>query len=143
MKSPINPSRKATARVKNPLPTPEQCRYCGSEVSLRTHFEVYGRNYSEWPWVYQCGNPSCAAHIGIHPFTNIPLGTLANAELRTARKLAKQPFNRIWESGRMSRRDAYLWLARKLEINASECHFGWFSLDRCTEAKKICEEFLK
>lgn len=136
LKTPANPSRKATARVKNPLPAPDKCRLCHSAVRVATHQEVYGRDYSDWPYVYLCDN--CGAYVGMHPFTNIPLGTLADRPTRDARKNCKKPFEAIWRNGNMSRTDAYIWLAGELNIPVSECHFGWFDIAQCEAAKKAC-----
>ncbi|EKS6335744.1 hypothetical protein OR191_002423 [Enterobacter hormaechei] len=136
IKTPANPSRKAMARVKNPLPAPTECRFCHSEVRVATHQEVYGRDYSDWPYMYLCGN--CGACVGMHPFTNIPLGTLADRATREARKNCKKPFEALWRSGRMSRTEAYIWLAAELNIPVGECHFGWFDISQCEAAKRAC-----
>lgn len=137
LKTPTNPSRKAMARVKNPLPAPTECRFCHSEVHVATHQEVYGRNYSDWPYMYLCGN--CGACVGMHPFTDIPLGTLADRATREARKNCKKPFEALWRSGQMSRTEAYNWLAAELNIPVGECHFGWFDIEMCERAREICE----
>lgn len=138
IKTPLNPSRKATARVKNPLPVPAICRFCGGEVGLKTHREVYGRDYGDWPWVYMCS--CCRAYVGLHPFTAIPLGTLADKATRDARKQCKPAFESLWRGGEMSRTQAYEWLAKRLGIPVGECHFGWFDVERCQQAQQICLE---
>lgn len=136
VKTPANPSRKAMVRVKNPLPVPTKCHFCNSSVRVATHQEVYGRNYGDWPYMYLCGN--CGACVGMHPFTNIPLGTLADRATREARKNCKKPFEAIWRSGQMSRTEAYEWLAGEMNIPVNECHFGWFDIHQCEMAKNIC-----
>jgi len=140
IKTPANPSRKATARVKNPLPVPKHCRFCHSSVQVGTHQDVYGRDYSDWPYVYMCDG--CGAYVGMHPFTNIPLGTLADRATRQARKRCKKPFETIWRQGYMARTEAYSWLANKMNISKNECHFGWFDISMCEAARIICEERL-
>ncbi|EDR6629479.1 hypothetical protein XS22_001878 [Salmonella enterica subsp. enterica] len=137
IKTPSNPSRKATKRVSNPLPVPTECIFCSGAVRIGTHEEVYGRDYSEWPYVYIC--ESCRAYVGLHPFTSIPLGTLADQKTREARKTCKLPFEQIWKSGQMTRSQAYQWLAEKMGIPVTECHFGWFDVEQCKSAKEICE----
>lgn len=128
--TPWNPSRRAVARVTNPLPVPTQCRHCGGVCSIVSNKVIYGREYGEWPWAVVCAG--CKAYVGLHPFTGIPLGTLATAEIRKARKLAKDVFNPLWQSGEMSRTEAYQWLAKALGItNPEECHIGWFDTDQC------------
>lgn len=134
-KSPSNPSKTATAKVKNPLPIPEVCRYCDAEVKVATHIEIYGIVYGRWPFTYCCSN--CRAYVGMHPFTNIPLGTLADAETRQARAKSKNLFNPIWENGYMTRSEAYQWIANELGIPIEECHFGWFDTKTCNKVMEV------
>ena len=142
MKTPWNPSRKATARVKNPLPTPIQCNICGEmDIAIVNNKDIYGREYGDWPWVYLCR--CCGSTVGMHPFTNIPLGTLANKETRGARKLCKAPFELLHKNGLMTRDHAYTQLANKLGIKKEECHFGWFDAAICLKAKNAAEEIIR
>ena len=72
-KTPWNPSRRATARVKNPLPAPTTCPYDGGPVEIVNNSAIYGREYGEWPWAFdarqafaladelvRCGKWNCA-----------------------------------------------------------------------------------
>jgi hypothetical protein len=137
-KTPWNPSRRATARVTNPLPQPTTCPYCPGSVSIVNNEEIYGRPYGEWPWAFLCGG--CGAYVGLHPFTGIPLGTLADAPTREARKRAKAAFNPLWQTRLMTRKEAYAWLAKMLGLASVDvCHIGWFDVatcDRVVEAVK-------
>lgn len=133
--TPANPSRSATARVKNPLPVPTECRLCGGKVECVNNREIYGRSYGEWPWVYRCCD--CGAYVGLHPFTALPLGSLADAATRAARKQAKALFQPIWEGGSMTRTEAYAWLAARLGIPFAACHFGWFDTETCNRVIEI------
>lgn len=136
IKTPLNPSRGATARVKEPLPAPAICHYCGLSVRIAGHSEIYGRNYGDWPWLYVCNG--CGAYVGMHPFTDIPLGTLADAATRRARKNCKPAFDALWRNGEMTRSAAYEWLAAQLGIEKEACHFGWFDIETCERARNIC-----
>lgn len=78
----------------------------------------------------------------MHPFTNIPLGTLADDALRECRKRSKPIFERIWREGHMSRDTAYAWLSCRLGIAPSECHFGLFDAERCKEAAIVSRGYL-
>ncbi|MBN3839335.1 zinc-finger-containing protein [Burkholderia sp. Ac-20349] len=138
--SPWNPSRRATARVKNPLPEPTSCPYCGATVGIVNNKAIYGREYGEWPWAYACTEWRCRAYVGMHPFTNIPLGTLADKATREARKHAKALFVPLYESGRMTRTEAYAWLAGRLGIELEKCHFGWFSAEECACVEWIIKD---
>lgn len=143
--TPWNPSPNALARVKDKLPVPEVCPYCGSPVTAVENKKIYGRNFGQWPWAYLCtgtNNPVCDAYVGMHPFTNVPLGTLANKVTREARKKAKEVFEPLWqEEGRkMSRDKAYAWLAKQLGIEKSKCHIGWFDVDMCGRVLDVCKK---
>lgn len=145
-KTPWNPSKRATARVTNPLPAPEECPHCYdhetgkpfAHIEIVNNEEIYGRSYGEWPWVYQC--QQCGAYVGMHPFTNIPLGTLADGPTRQARKRCKEPFESLHRSGRMTRSEAYSKLAKKLGIPVEQCHFGWFDAAQCKRAAEAARQ---
>lgn len=139
-KTPWNPSRKATKRVTNVIPAPTVCPFCGSAVEIVENKAIYGRNYGEWPWAYRCTDTNdqcCDSYVGMHPFTSIPLGTLADPETRAARKQAKNLFNPIWQGGSKSRTEAYTWLAGELGITVGQCHFGWFDIQQCQRVTEI------
>ncbi|MBL8505912.1 MAG: hypothetical protein JNJ51_06105 [Methylobacillus glycogenes] len=136
--SPYNQSAKAIKRVLNPLPAPETCRYCGDCVSIVTNDEVYGRIYGTYPWIYLCENDDCRAYVGMHPLTAIPLGVLADKELRDWRKKSKGNFLSMFPDGdsndKVARTAAYQWLADKMGIPLEKCHFGWFEVEQCKQA---------
>lgn len=139
-KTPWNPSRKAISRVRNPLPAPTVCPHCGSQVKIVGNEQIYGKPYGDWPWVYMCDGNFCDAYVGLHPFTNIPLGTLATHAMRDARKRAKAAFKPMYESKRMTRTQAYAWLAEKLGIvKVEECHIGWFDVETCNRVIEVCQ----
>lgn len=130
-------SKTAERRVKDRLPIPTVCPHCGGAVALASNSEVYGRPYGDWPWIYLCQAQPCRAYVGTHPETNLPLGTLATASIRAARKAAKDQFNALWQGGRMSRTEAYSWLATKMNIPVAACHFGWFDEAQCKRATQV------
>lgn len=141
MFTPSNPSEESKRRVRDPLPAPVCCNCCGGVVRVATHKEIYGKDYGKYPWAYLC--VGCGAYVGLHPFTDIPLGTLADAETRQARNNCKKPFEKIWQSGMMSRTEAYRWLADKMGKTTAECHFGLFNKRECQAAYEICKNFTK
>lgn len=129
-------SRRALKRVKSPAPIPTACPYCQGAVELTSHAEVYnGREYSDWPYIYLCR--PCDAYVGVHPKTDIPLGTLANRELREARKQEKPNFEKLWHTPEMRTR-AYEWLAGEMGLTVGECHWGMFTVEQCRRAGAIC-----
>lgn len=76
----------------------KKCPYCDGMPVYVDSSLVYGRSYG---MIYLC-HP-CNAWVGVHKGTNKPLGRLANAELREAKKAAHEAFDKIWKSGSSSR----------------------------------------
>ncbi len=113
------------------------CPYC-SKIALRvTGADIYPHRpdlHNNHFW--QC--KECDAYVGCHPGTKKPLGRLANAELRQAKKKAHSVFDSVWRYGEMTRTKAYLWLAGQLEINISDCHIGMFDVETCKKAIDVC-----
>lgn len=138
-----NPSKSAIARVRNPLPKPTTCPCCGGSVELVENSEIYGKPYGDWPYAFLCTNWECRAYVSLHPFTDIPVGTLADKETRQARNAVKPLFNQIWKDGHMTRTAAYRWLAQQMGIEDPEhCHIGWFTAIQCRQARAICITYL-
>lgn len=126
-------SRKALTRVKNPLPAPEVCPYCSSPVALVENSVIYrGKTFGDWPYAYHC--KPCDAYVGLHPDTDIPLGTLADKSLREDRKWAKSLFHVLMDNWGWNRTEMYEWLAGEMKIPVGECHFGWFNNESCLKA---------
>ena len=113
------------------------CPYCGHPSQLVTGREVYPRRKDLARNMYYLCEP-CDAYVGCHPHTVSPLGRLANAQLRGAKQWAHAVFDPIWQSKRMTRKDAYLWLAGQLGISINECHIGHFDIDQCRAVVEIC-----
>ena len=94
------------------------------------------------PPYYVCARyPICDAYVAAHKKTCLPMGTLANAELRRKRIQAHAAFGRLWEDGLMSKKQAYLWLQAKLGLPGEETHIGRFSTFRCEQVIQLCESF--
>ncbi|MFK8398147.1 zinc-finger-containing protein [Pseudomonas sp. BGr12] len=135
-------SRKALKRVPHALPVPTVCK-CGGQVTLMNNSAIYGREYGDWPYVYACTATGCGRYVGLHPDTDLPLGTLADKPLRDARNRCKKPFERIWRDKLMKRTQAYTWLADQLQLSTDECHFGLFDVPTCERAKAVCDAYLE
>lgn len=88
--------------------------------------------------VYYC--LPCDAFVGVHKGSDIPFGTLANAELRKLRKQAHEQFDLLWKTGRMSRSSAYNWLAQKMNKPAEKTHIAMFGVDDCKRVIELCEK---
>lgn len=117
------------------------CDYCSQPARLvhggviYPHINLFYEKGKPVPvssrFFWQC--VPCRAYVGTHKDspTNQPLGRLANAELRNAKKAAHAIFDPLWKEKTMSRSKAYAWLARALEIDPKDCHIGMFDLDLC------------
>lgn len=120
-----------------------RCPYCGAPVVLRSADGIY-KNNDRGTELYVCANyPKCDAYVRVHEGTKIPVGTLANHELRTLRKTAHSYFDRLYRQGIMSKQDAYLWLSDLLQSPLSEAHIGYLGEYYCRqvieESKKILD----
>ena len=120
-----------------------KCPYCGSRALLRPASVVYGSKAADptAPY-YVCARfPACDAYVAAHRDTRLPMGTLADRALRCKRIEAHKAFNRLWETGLMSKKQAYRWLQAKLGLPEQEAHIGRFSLFRCEQVIRLCEEY--
>lgn len=123
----------------NKIPIPTKCRYCGNEVVLTSNAEIYGKEYGNGK-CYLCRN--CRAFVGIHTGTTIPLGTLANDELRKARNEAHKLFDKLWKQPTriMTRYEAYKWLANKMNLKIKETHIALFEIEQCNQVIELIKE---
>lgn len=121
------------------------CDYCHQPAPLVTGREVYPHRPDLFEKkFYQCA--PCKAHVGCHPSKadggmgdgTVPLGRLANAELRQAKSAAHAAFDPIWRTGPLKRREAYGWLANELGIPFKDCHIGMFDPDQCRAVVAAC-----
>lgn len=113
------------------------CPYCGAAAELVDSKKVYKRSYG---LIWCCVNyPACDAYVGVHRGTDVPLGRMADADLRAWKGRAHALFDPIWRSGRMKRGQAYRWLARELGLIRDECHIGMFDVDRCKQVVELME----
>lgn len=112
--------------MSNPI-----CGYCDNPAELTTGEKIYPHRkdlYILKFWICR----SCKAYVGCHKNSNsIPLGTLANKELRKARRKAHAHFDPIWKNSDLKRGDAYKYLAKFLDILPKHCHISWFNEKQC------------
>ena len=120
-----------------------RCPYCGGKVVYRTADGIYYDN-SRNVMLYVCSHyPKCDAYVRVHEGTNIPVGSLANHELRALRSKAHKYFDLIYETGIMSRHQAYKWLADFIGTPMSEAHIGYMGEYYCKQVIDRCDELLK
>lgn len=116
-----------------------RCPYCGSEAKLVGGLAIYPHRPDLGGKKFWRCKP-CDAYVGCHEAGNgqgdgtKPLGRLANAELRKAKKDAHYAFDRLWldsPNRRRARGAAYAWLADAMGLTADECHIGEMDVQQC------------
>ena len=113
------------------------CPYCGDVSTLVKGDVVYPKHpHLHHKYFYLCS--PCNAYVGCHPNTTVPLGRLANAELRRYKLLSHNAFDKLWKSGTYTRSNAYKLLGEKMGLVASECHIGMFTIQQCKQVIAIC-----
>ncbi|HHK5672978.1 TPA: zinc-finger-containing protein, partial [Serratia marcescens] len=117
------------------------CDYCGKPAALVRGFVIYPHRKDLANGYYWSCDP-CGAYVGCHRDSNaMPLGRLANAQLRAAKRLAHAAFDPLWKEFGMKRADAYQWLAEQLGIPGAECHIGMFDVDMCRRVQRVATEY--
>lgn len=115
------------------------CPYCQNPAEYMASSSSLYANGKDYGPVWICHG--CKAWVGCHKaeygISAIPLGRLANAELRKAKIAAHTAFDRLWKSGKMSRGHAYRWLAERLGISSKVCHIGMFDVAMCRRVVEI------
>lgn len=128
--------------MKRAAPT---CPYCEQPSEQVTGAVIYPRRPDlAQKVIYRC--EPCAAWVGCHPGTDIPLGRLANKALRDAKQAAHAAFDPLWKakkardniSTKAARTAGYRWLATQLGIDAKDCHIGMFDEQQCQRVVELC-----
>lgn len=118
------------------------CPHCGALAVVRPAAEIY-HDANRTDELYVCKNyPACNSYVGMHPGTRIPLGMMANGNLRSLRIKAHRKFDQIWQNGIMTRDDAYLWMADSFGMTLRDAHIAKFGEYRCKELIEKCEQVL-
>jgi hypothetical protein len=119
----------------NPAKGPD-CPYCQEPSVLRPASEIYNkgdRHFDGSLWV--CRNyPTCNSYVGTHKHGTLkdyPLGSLANEELRTARKAVHNVFDLIYKRNLMTREEAYRWMEKEMFLSKEEAHIGEMDIFKC------------
>lgn len=125
------------------------CPYCDGGAELVTGAEIY----PHMPQLsakkfYRCAS-GCDAYVGCHTPTkftdfkdDVPLGRLADPELRKAKSQAHIIFDKLWRDKHMSRSAAYARLAAYLKIDKDKCHIGMFDVQNCRKAVNFAKNLL-
>lgn len=122
---------------------PTRCPYCGGSVVLKSADGIYKDNRRN-AILYVCSHyPECDAYVRTHKGTKIPVGSMANQELRNLRKTAHHYFDQLYKSGYMTKDDAYYWLSSIIDAPMSKAHIGYLSEYYCKEVIEKSKEYLE
>jgi hypothetical protein len=114
-----------------------ECPSCGSAVSYHeSDAVVYGKQYSKHGRYVCSAFPKCDTHVGCHP-NRTPLGVLKNKEGRELAKKCHAIFDSFWKEKGLDRSDCYEFLADKLGIHVTDCHFGTMNNEELSTALKF------
>lgn len=114
-----------------------KCPYCGKPAKWVSNKVVYGRPYGKSYMIWCCGD--CDAYVGCHGNTKVPLGTMANAELREWRKKAHNRIDPFWKNGDLTRAEVYGFLK---EHFGREIHIGESDIETCKRIVAIEKIYL-
>lgn len=127
------------------------CPYCGGTAVLVSGAEMYPHRPDLAAKMFWRCDP-CDAYAGCHrkganvdgkiSDGTMPIGTLANRALRSARQHCHKFFDQLWQGGDMHRNTAYGWLAGRMNIRVERCHIGMFDEDQCADAIAFVREYL-
>lgn len=130
--------RKRTQQYKPKV----YCPYCNKQAALVDSRLMYQKSYGQ---VWLCF--TCQAWVGCHKATLRPLGTLAKADLRIARRHAHRSFDMLWKAKKANGHDnartlGYQWLADQMGLDMRKCHIGYFSIEQCEQVIAICQPYV-
>ena len=89
------------------------------DTTLRCQPTRYGH---QW----KCPRPGCSVVWWGRPRT-----TPADDKTRQARQRAHAAFDPLWQTKRMTRREAYAWMARYLRTDPYHAHIGMLDIQMC------------
>lgn len=117
--------------------------HCGCNAVLRPASEV-SRGTKPGMMAYVCAKyPQCNSYVLAKPDTLEPMGTLAGPELRRLRQEAHHHFDRLFQSGLMTKRKAYEWLSYTVQAPMAHAHIGHLGEYYCRmvirESKRLLE----
>lgn len=128
------------------IPNGPVCPYCHKPAILTTGVAVYpNQPHLAHKWFWTC--IGCDARVGCHPPARpngkggvgdgkVPLGSLADSELRRRRNDIHSRFDHLWQmKGGFTRKDAYAWMSEKMNVH--QFHVAELDIDGCKRASEI------
>ena len=119
------------------------CPYCGKTAELRKSSDIYPHSPQNYGLFWVCPG-ECDAYVGTHAISkkHIPLGRLANKELRDWKQKAHAAFDPMWQQSHanyegFSRQQAYDWLTQQMG-RSKQIHIGDCDVSECKQIVEIC-----
>lgn len=120
-----------------------RCPYCGQRLIFRTADEM-GFKEKEGVNFWVCSHyPECDTYVRTVQYSQKPRGTVADAKLRQLRTETHRVFNQLYESGYMSKDDAYVWLKEVMGCTGKQAHINQFSEYDCQIVIKEAGKYIK
>jgi ssDNA-binding Zn-finger/Zn-ribbon topoisomerase 1 len=120
-----------------------KCPYCGAHAAFRHASVVHGEKARD-EYLYVCSRyPQCDAYVSAHKQSGLPMGALADGNLRRKRMEAHRAFDQLWRGGTMQKWQAYKWMQAKFGFSNTQAHIANFSEYRCDELIGMCEQALE
>ncbi len=115
------------------------CPYCLAGAELVEGTEIYGHDYPDRKfWLCR----KCRSYVGCHPGTDVPLGSLANEELRRWRRQAHLSLDPLWKGKpdeKNLRREVYEKVAELLGLKVADAHIAKFDVEKCKKVVSLVE----
>ena len=124
------------------------CQYCSKQVETVGGDVIYPHRPDLWYKKF-CLCRDCNAYVGCHGRGNLPLGTVAKAELRALRSKCHELFDPLWKTLRKAPRNrCYAWLRERVDVDEAPytlrnrpIHFGSCNEEECLFIIKSLEEW--
>ena len=122
-----------------------RCPYCGSPAICRPAGSIYGAaTRRKGSYLYLCSRwPACDSYVSAHKKSRLPMGSLADKNLRQKRIQAHQALEKLRQEKHMEKWAVYLWLQGKLQMEPELVHIGMFSEETCDQVTALCTKALQ
>ena len=116
------------------------CPNCGAKAALHPASFVYGNDRGTYKYLYVCDRyPACNSYVAAHRTTRLPLGSLADGDLRHKRILAHHALHSVQAQLGMNRDQSYRWLQTQMGLPGDQVHIAKCGDYRCEQIIRICE----
>jgi len=114
------------------------CHYCGKDAEKVTGEKIYPHRKDLHRLKYwYCECQEGGAYVGCHQpkhMNDEPFGILANPNLRRLKSSVHKAFDPLWKKGEWSRKEAYRWLGKVMNLDREKVHIGMFNEGLCMNA---------